>query len=926
MHIHRGRLLRRAAYTLIAVAACVAVIVPVAGVGAFRQAAEPWRSAFQDRPRVPASERVIVVLSFPSLADRVRTASALPIASTQRRWVEEAEESQRSLTAELRAAGVEITPERRFTRTLNGFSATLDGRARAALENSSAVAGVYAVRVVYPASVTADALAAAKPLAALGGLENGLDPTLDGSGVRVALLDTGVDLLHPYLAGRVLPGIDLIDGDSRAQAALNPDDASQVERHGTRMAGLLVGADGPGGARGLASGANLLPIRVLGWQPTGTGRHAVFGWADDLLAGLEHAVDPDQNGDVTDAVPIALAPVVEPFAAFGDSPEARAVAGAMALGTLVVAASGNDGPADAGSGTVGAPASARAALAVGAVDGRPELGQAAVRITVGETTIVSDVFELLGPRSVERTVTWDLNVLDGPSLADPTRERGRLATGETLTDFYSTDGLSRVSESAVLVPAGNGYIGGVARNGRSAGATALLVYGDDLEPGTAELSEDQTIPLVALPREIGRAVGAIVARGDAVSVTLEPAAPITNDAAPRLAPFSSHGLSFDGVLRPDLVAPGVGLATADARPAPGADAPYATVTGSSASAAVVAAAAALVVQARPELTAAELKAVLVASAAPLVSATERAPASGQGGGIIDVSAALETTLIVDPPLVALGAPTRGGWASEVILELRNLGTEPEQVTFALVPDGEERLPLEFRVDPSLLTIAPGARESVRLIVSLGESEETWEGWISGAILVQPASGPATRVPFATAFADDPPAPLVDAARLAPVGEASTAAGLLSVLSFRVGWVGESPAGLALGPVSLLEVDLWRDAEFVGTITRLRDLLPGRYSIGLTGRAPDGSPLAPGAYRIQFVARPAVGGFGELVRVPGPSFSVSPNDENGRFAWAGQYFGAGDRAAFEELLVERGTSYARWSEAHPAAACATFDDC
>ena len=104
------------------------------------------------------------------------------------------------------------------------------------------------------------------------------------------------------------------------------------------MAGLIVGAGGPGGAKGVAPGARVLPIRVVGWQPTGTGRYAVFGWADQLLAGLERAVDPDQDGAVTDAAPIALVPVVEPFAAFGDSPEARAVAGAAALGTLVVAA------------------------------------------------------------------------------------------------------------------------------------------------------------------------------------------------------------------------------------------------------------------------------------------------------------------------------------------------------------------------------------------------------------------------------------------------------------------------------------------------------------------------------------------------------------------------------------------------------------
>lgn len=99
MHIHRGRLLRRAAYALIVVAACVAAVVPIGGVGAFREAAEPWRSAFQERPRVQASKKVIVVMAFPSLADRLRTAPTPPAEATQRRWVDDAEQSQRALVA-----------------------------------------------------------------------------------------------------------------------------------------------------------------------------------------------------------------------------------------------------------------------------------------------------------------------------------------------------------------------------------------------------------------------------------------------------------------------------------------------------------------------------------------------------------------------------------------------------------------------------------------------------------------------------------------------------------------------------------------------------------------------------------------------------------------------------------------------------------
>lgn len=869
---------------------------------------------------------MIVVLNFPSLADRVSAEAKPPGPALQRQWVEEAEQSQRALVKELRALGVEIRRDERFTRTLNGFSATLDGQALAALDRSAAVAGVYPVRAVYPASVTADAIARTDVRSPLGGATDPARTALDGTGVTIALLDTGVDLSHPFIAGRVLPGIDLIDGDARAQAALNPDDDTEIERHGTRMAGLLVGVDGPGGVRGIAPGAQLLPIRVLGWQPTGAGRHAVYGWADQLLAGLEHAVDPDQDGSTRDAVRIALAPLVEPFAAFGDSPEGRAVAGAAALGTLVVAATGNDGPAEAGSGTVGAPASSPSALAVGTADGRTMLGQAQVRVAIAGAPIFNDVVDLLSSVGTERTTTWSLMALEGPSLGDPTRERGQLASGESLTDFYTTEGASRVAGTAVLVPAGTSYLGDVARNAQAAGAVALVVYGDDLQPGAVDIAEDRSLTVVSIAREVGRSAASAIARGEDVSVSVEPAAAIEALAAPNVAPFSSRGLSFDGVPRPDVVAPGVTVPTADARPTLGGDAAYATVTGSSASAAVAAGAAALVAQARPALSAAELKATLIGGAVPVASQGSRESASSQGGGMVDANGALDVNLAVSPPVVALGAPTRGGWASEVLLEVVNLGPKAETVSFVLVPDGADPLPLEFRVDPASLVIEGGARESVRLIVSLAGEDATWEGWISGTILVKPAAGTAVRVPFATAFADASSAPLVDAARLAPVEADDAGQGLLSILSFRVGWVGEGPEGLAIGPVSLLEIELWRDAEFIGTLSRMRDLLPGRYGIGLTGRAPDGSLLKPGKYRIQFVARPAVAGYGDTVTLPGPAFAVTTNSESEGLSWGGETFGPGEQERFAEWLEQRGGSYVKWRAGHPAAACEAFADC
>src|SRR6185503_3292475 len=201
--------------------------------------------------------------------------------------------------------------------------------------------------------------------------------------VSIALLDTGVDRAHPFLRGRVSTGIDVVGGDPDASAAPQPDEPAQLERHGTELAGLLVGSGGPGALAGVAPGATLLPIRVAGWQRDASARWAVYGRTDQILAGLERAVDPNGDGDAHDAARIALAGVAEPFAGFADGPLALAAAGALRLDTLVVAPAGNDGPAGPPFGSLSGPGGAPAALTVGAADLRTGVPSARVLLRAG---------------------------------------------------------------------------------------------------------------------------------------------------------------------------------------------------------------------------------------------------------------------------------------------------------------------------------------------------------------------------------------------------------------------------------------------------------------------------------------------------------------------------------------------------------------
>ncbi|PPK64679.1 S8 family serine peptidase [Actinokineospora auranticolor] len=158
---------------------------------------------------------------------------------------------------------------------------------------------------------------------------------LTGTGVKVAVVDTGVDETHPDLAGREV-----------AQA--NFTDEDQVDRvgHGTHVASIIAG----GGAkyRGVANGAKILDAKVLG---AGGGRDS---W---VLAGIEWAVA--QGADV---VNLSLGA--------SDTPEVDVIEEAVERlsaekGALFVVAAGNSGPRPR---SIGSPGSAPSALTVGSVE------------------------------------------------------------------------------------------------------------------------------------------------------------------------------------------------------------------------------------------------------------------------------------------------------------------------------------------------------------------------------------------------------------------------------------------------------------------------------------------------------------------------------------------------------------------------------
>jgi hypothetical protein len=806
-------------------------------------AATAWRGlAGSARPKVDVGQRMIVVLNAPSLAQRVARAGGFASDKKEREWTAAALAAQGQVFASLVAHGVQARPDYTFARVLNGFSAVLDSEAVALLEREPEVAGVYPVRVAYPATVSSKLLArdelargaAHRPRIAL--------PGFDGRGVDIALLDTGVDRAQPFLRGRVQPGINILtDPDYGANAATKPDDATRLERHGTEMAGLLVGAGGPEGLAGVATAASVLPYRVAGWQQDVAGGWAVYARTDQLIAGLERAVDPNQDGDAHDAARVALVGVAAPYASFADGPDARAVQGALDLDTLVVAPAGNDGPGGPAFGSLSAPGGAPAALSVGAADLRSHTDQVRVVVRVGLSVLADRLLSLAGavlPRNAQELAL-------APPHEGATRDRpGSFVAAPSLDSFFDGHGLSFVAGRAALVRAGDDPVTAV-ENAARAGAAAVVLYGTDVPAGALGLDETVPVPVVAVPADVADKALRALARGERPALSLGSSRVVQNGTGAGVAPFSSRGLAFDWRARPDLLGPGVALMTAEPSAAEDGSAAFGTVNGSSGAAATVAGAAALLAQARPDLDAAALRGILAGYGRPFAEGS----VTTEGTGLVDVGAAAAAEVVADPTSLAFGPAAGKNWRSEQRLTIRNVSTRRLRLHVTLPPAGGAGLSLA--ASPAQFRLRAGGKITIRVRAEFRGTPVSGPP-AEGRIEIGSRATLPVRVPWVIPFGRYA-GPLLSAVslshrRFAPSDTTP------AVLSFRAGALSGSDEATEIHPVARLDMVLTTSSgTTVGLLVRMRDLLPGSYAFGLTGRDPNGNVLPPGDYTLALTA-------------------------------------------------------------------------
>src|SRR5680860_799337 len=181
----------------------------------------------------------------------------------------------------------------------------------------------------------------------------GADPTSNavggstGSGINVAVLDTGIDLDHPDLVANVEGGYMALGGRYRKHRA--PDDDNG---HGTHVAGIIAAEDNTQGVVGVAPDADLYAVKVLDQNGS--------GYFSDVIDGIYWAEGRNTDDTTTNDIHVinmSLGAGVE------SNDLSAAVSAAQKAGILIVAAAGNDG------GAVDYPAAYPGVIAVAATDG-----------------------------------------------------------------------------------------------------------------------------------------------------------------------------------------------------------------------------------------------------------------------------------------------------------------------------------------------------------------------------------------------------------------------------------------------------------------------------------------------------------------------------------------------------------------------------
>ncbi|MEE6283230.1 S8 family serine peptidase [Georgenia sp. MJ170] len=663
------------------------------------------------------------------------------------------QQAQRDFVAEAQSAGAELDVRQTFSTLWSGLSATMDEDAVEIVSDLPQVRAVYPVLPVQAPDRPANVPELVSALSMTGADVAQSELGFDGEGIRVGVIDTGVDYDHPDLGGsgvdgetgfpteKVVAGWDFVGDDYNAdpesagyQPVPMPDpDPDDCNGHGTHVAGI-VGAQGDvlaGGVRGAAPGVELGAYRVFGCDGSTE--------ADIMVAAMERAL--------ADGMDVVNQSIGSAFASWPQYPTAVASDNLVDAGVVMVASIGNSGVE--GTWSAGAPGVGEDVIGVASYDN--------VSVTATLLEIDGEQHPFIPATGAPEPPTE--GSLPLVRLGEPGSAEARVCVP------IEAD----LTGQAVLVERGahadhpdcdaSFYAKSLAA--QQAGAAAVLLYNNvpGLFSATVEGAEEITIPVAGLSQESGLAADAAVLDGGATLTWTDEVGSMPNPTGGLISSFSSYGLGADLSLKPDIGAPGGNIYSTY----PLEKGEFATVSGTSMAAPHVAGAVALLLQARPDVEAHDVRDLLLNSADPAVWSLNPdlgliEPVHRQGAGMLDIDDTILATTSVSPGKLSLGESEAG----PVTRTLTVTNNGEDTVTYelssidAVATAGDPDNPGFFGgesdvVMPDLVIVPAGESASFQVsIAPVGLEQAQYGGYI---VLTPDDDGQQLSVPFA-GFAGD----------------------------------------------------------------------------------------------------------------------------------------------------------------------------
>ncbi|WP_088012434.1 S8 family serine peptidase [Gottfriedia acidiceleris] len=357
---------------------------------------------------------------------------------------------------------------------------------------------------------------------------------ITGKGVKVGVLDTGIDYNHPDLKDAFKGGYDFVNNDNDPmeatykdwQASNQPEsngNGTYYTEHGTHVSGTIVGQNkGESGVsvEGVAPDADLYMYRVLG--PYGSGS------TENVIAGIDKAVQ-----DGMDVINLSLgAAINDPY-----YPTSTAINYAVLNGVTAVVSAGNSGP---NAYTLGSPGTAAFALTVGASDVPTSITTFNGKVAGGWST------DLV---SMARSFADSFNSLEGKSL-----ELVDVGLG-TLDDYKNKN----VAGKIAFVHRGNFALVDKVKFAKQSGAKAVIMYNNvDGHVGYNLGESMEYIPAFSMTMKAGEELKEKIANGN-TTFTFSNLKEILTE-GDKLADFSSRGpVNGNFQMKPEITAPGVSV-------------------------------------------------------------------------------------------------------------------------------------------------------------------------------------------------------------------------------------------------------------------------------------------------------------------------------------------------------------------------------